>query len=218
MTTNTTATTPAGTIPNIDLILASASPRRQELLKLTLIPFRIMAVECDEGIPGHTENHVMAIAGRKAKAAHDQLTKEQPHAATQQQKIPLILAADTVVACDGHTFGKPANHAHATAMLQKLQGRRHRVATGFVFESTNWCYRECVITEVEMAPMTNTDIDHYLTTQRPYDKAGAYGIQDPLMACHIRRIDGCYYNVMGLPLSEIWKAINTFSQLTEPRP
>ena len=92
-------------------------------------------------------------------------------------------------------------------MLKSLQNRSHRVYTGFVLLFGEKTYTECVVTTVEFEPMSDSEIQRYLLSVKPYDKAGAYGIQDPLMACYIKRIEGCYYNVVGLPLSRVSKAL-----------
>ena len=95
-------------------------------------------------------------------------------------------------------------------MLKSLQNRSHRVYTGFVLLCGNKTHTECVATTVEFEPMTDNEIKRYILSEKPYDKAGSYGIQDPLMACHVKRIDGCYYNVVGLPLSRVCKALKAF--------
>ena len=186
------------------LILASQSPRRHAILSLTLLPFETLAVETPEVLdPLHTiEENVTRISLEKAEAAMLLLP--------EKEKKSLILAADTVVAKGNRIYGKPAGFDEAFDMLKSLQNRSHRVYTGFVLLCCQKIYTECVITTVEFEPMTDNEIQRYILSEKPYDKAGSYGIQDPLMACHVRRIEGCYHNVVGLPLSRVCKALKTF--------
>lgn len=186
------------------LILASQSPRRRDILSLTLLPFETMAVETPEVLdPSRSiEENVTRISLEKAEAALLLLP--------DKEQKSIILTADTVVAKGNRIYGKPAGFDEAFDMLKSLQNRSHRVYTGFVLLCCKKIYTECVTTTVEFEPMTDNEINRYLLSEKPYDKAGSYGIQDPLMACHIRRIEGCYHNVVGLPLSRVCKALKTF--------
>ena len=186
------------------LILASQSPRRRDILSLTLLPFETVAVETLETLDPacSIEENVTRIALEKAEAAM-LLFPEQGF-------NTIILTADTVVAKGNRIYGKPAGFDEAFDMLKSLQNRSHRVYTGFVLRCGDKTHTECVATTVEFDPMTDNEIKRYILSEKPYDKAGAYGIQDPLMACHVKRIEGCYYNVMGLPLSRVCKAMKTF--------
>jgi septum formation protein len=186
------------------LILASQSPRRREILSLTLLHFETMAVETPEVLdPLYSiEENVTRISLEKAEAA----TLLLP----EKRKNNIILAADTVVAKGNRIYGKPAGFDDAFDMLKSLQNRSHRVYTGFVLLYGGKAHTECVTTTVEFEPISDNEIKRYLLSEKPYDKAGAYGIQDPLMACHVRRIEGCYYNVVGLPLSRVCKALKAF--------
>ncbi len=183
------------------LILASQSPRRQQILSLMKIPFETLSVETDELIDSSCslEDNVTKIALAKAEATAA-LVKNQ-------NRKTIILGADTLVTKGNQILGKPADFDEAFMMLKNLQNRSHRVYTGFVLLFGDNTYTECVSTTVEFEPMTDKEIQRYLLSVKPYDKAGAYGIQDPLMACFIKRIEGCYYNVVGLPLSRVYKAL-----------
>ncbi len=183
------------------LILASQSPRRKDILSLMQIPFETLAVDTEEIIdPGLSlEDNITRIALVKAEAAAAVIAGDKRKA--------VILAADTVVAKGNQILGKPAGFDDAFNMLKSLQNRSHRVYTGFVLLFGEKTYTECVVTTVEFEPMSDSEIQRYLLSVKPYDKAGAYGIQDPLMACYIKRIEGCYYNVVGLPLSRVNKAL-----------
>jgi septum formation protein len=186
------------------LILASQSPRRRDILALTLLPFETMTIETDEIFDPacSIEENVTKIALEKAEAAILLFP--------EQRCNTIILTADTVVAKGNRIYGKPAGFDEAFEMLKTLQNRSHRVYTGFVLLCGTKTYAECVATTVEFDPISDNEIKRYLLSEKPYDKAGAYGIQDPLMACHVRRIEGCYYNVVGLPLSRVCKALKAF--------
>ena len=183
------------------LILASQSPRRKDILSLMQIPFETVAVETEEIFdPSYSiEQNVTAIALTKAEATAAQISGHK--------RKTVILSADTVVAIGNQILGKPAGFDEAFIMLKSLQNRSHRVYTGFVLLFGEKSYTECVATTVEFEPMSDNEIQRYLLSVKPYDKAGAYGIQDPLMSCYIKRIEGCYYNVVGLPLSRVCKAL-----------
>ena len=165
------------------------------------IPFETLAVDTEEIIdPGLSlEDNITRIALVKAEAAAAVIAGDKRKA--------VILAADTVVAKGNQILGKPSGFDEAFNMLKSLQNRSHRVYTGFVLLFGEKTYTECVVTTVEFEPMSDSEIQRYLLSVKPYDKAGAYGIQDPLMACYIKRIEGCYYNVVGLPLSRVNKAL-----------
>ncbi len=186
------------------LILASQSPRRRDILSLTLIPFETMVIETGETFDStlSIEENVTKIALEKAECAAALLPKRKGNT--------IILTADTIVAKGNRIYGKPAGFDEAFEMLKSLQNRSHRVYTGFVLLCCDKIYTECVTTIVELEPMSDNEIKRYILSEKPYDKAGSYGIQDPLMACHIRRIEGCYHNVVGLPLSRVCKALKTF--------
>ena len=187
-----------------DLILASQSPRRKEILALMQLPFETISTDIEEFIDPalSIEENVTTLAHKKAEAAAVLLAKSGSNT--------IILAADTIVAKGTRALGKPADFDEAFEMLKSLQNRSHRVYTGFVLHSGNKTHTECVTTTVEFDPMSDNEIKRYLLSEKPYDKAGAYGIQDPLMACYIKRIEGCYYNVVGLPLSRVCKALKLF--------
>ena len=183
------------------LILASQSPRRKDILSLMQIPFETLAVDTEDIIDPSLslDDNITKIALAKAEAAAAVIAGDKRKA--------VILAADTVVAKGNQILGKPSGFDDAFNMLKSLQNRSHRVYTGFVLLFGEKTYTECVVTTVEFEPMSDSEIQRYHLSVKPYDKAGAYGIQDPLMACYIKRIEGCYYNVVGLPLSRVSKAL-----------
>lgn len=179
------------------LLLASSSPRRAELLAAAGIPFEIFAVPVDESLlDGETpEAHVRRLAEAKARAA----------AATHPARI--VLGADTVVVIDGQVLGKPRDAAHAAAMLQQLSGRDHEVLTGVAIVAPAGEFSAGVAcTRVWFATLTNEDIERYVASGEPMDKAGAYAIQG-LGSRFVERIDGSYSNVVGLPVSLVWRLL-----------
>jgi len=185
------------------LVLASQSPRRRELLSLLAIPFTTLAVNTDETFDSRKtiEENVREIAMQKAEAAGKVYKGSQP---------AVFIGADTVVVQEESVLGKPSTYDEAFRMLQNLQNATHKVHTGFAVVSDSHRHCECVTTSVTFEPMDDREIERYLEKMKPYDKAGSYGIQDPIMACYVRRIDGCYYNVVGLPVSRLCHAMKTF--------
>ena len=174
------------------LVLASQSPRRAEILRQAGIPFTIRAAEVDESpiADEDPEQYVQRLAEAKARAvsASDEET---------------VLGADTTVVVGGEMLGKPADAADARRMLALLEGRRHQVMTGICLRRGAGIVRDRAITDVWFAPMTETEIADYAATGEPIDKAGAYAIQG-LASKFIQRIDGCYFNVVGLPIALVY--------------
>jgi septum formation protein len=174
------------TLPEV--VLASGSPRRRQLLGEMGIRFRVAPTEADETLPpgAPPEEAALVLAGRKAEAA----AARDPGA--------LVIAADTLVAVDGRILGKPRDGAEAVGMLKLLRGREHEVVTGLCVAYRGGFHRHCERTWVRFGGMTDREIEQYVSTGEPLDKAGAYGIQGRAGE-FIAGIDGCYFNVMGLP-------------------
>lgn len=192
----------------LTLVLASQSPRRKELLSLAGYPFETVSADIDETFdPLLTpEQNVMDISVRKA-AATLALIPEHEHS--------VILAADTTVVLDGSPLGKPLDASHAFDMISSLQGRSHDVLTGFTVQHGERRVTGYARTVVELEPISASEIRRYVDTMKPFDKAGSYGIQDPLFACYVRGIEGCYYNVVGLPVSMVCAALKPFFQTSQ---
>lgn len=187
-------------IPTKSIILASNSPRRHDLLKLLHIPFSIHAVETDELIDEiDPANLVQSLARQKAKASW-----------LDYRKDALYIGADTVVVLNQQIFGKPIDLSEAKRMIQQLQGNKHQVFTGIcLFDSaTQIATTDFVQTDVFVDSMTNDEINAYIALEQPLDKAGAYGIQGAF-AAFVSRIDGCYYNIMGLPISKLYNMLQS---------
>ena len=183
-----------------NLILASASPRRRELLALLRVPFRVCTADVDETpLPGEKAEQVAARLAR-AKAL-----------AVAERVAGVILAADTVVALDDEILGKPANPQEAFAMLRRLRGRAHQVFTGIAVldTRTGQIVTEVVSTEVWMDNYSDEQIARYVASGDPMDKAGAYAIQNKDFAPVVHLL-GCPANVMGLPVCKVVQVLRTF--------
>ncbi len=177
------------------LVLASKSPRRSEILKNAGIDFTVRVADADETIPNGTKpaDAVVFLAAKKAMAvirADDEL----------------VLGADTVVVLDDKILGKPKNKDDAYNMIKALSGRVHSVFTGVCAIGDGFSMTFAEETRVEFYNLTDEEINEYINTDEPYDKAGAYGIQG-LASKFIRGIDGDYFNVVGLPMSAIYQKI-----------
>jgi len=177
------------------LILASSSPRRAEILANAGLPFSVLSSAVDESpYPGETP---AALVQRLANAKADLVTARAVGPA-------IVLAADTVVVLDDKILGKPSSVEDARHMLQQLSGRTHSVLTGVALVRLPDGERRQFIesTLVHFRPITDEELSSYLATEEPYDKAGAYAIQGQA-GRYIPRIEGCYFNVVGLPLSRV---------------
>lgn len=191
---------------NKRLILASASPRRRELLSLITNDFEIITKEVDEraaeidmenkGVPAVRVSEGLALL--KARAVFDELPEDE-------KKKVLVIGADTSVILDDVIFGKPADKEDAVSMLTKLSGRKHVVATGVAlvtYEKTRCFTEETLVKFFDLDDYQKDLIERYCSTDEPYDKAGAYGIQNG-GALLVRKIDGDFSNVVGLPVPRL---------------
>lgn len=184
------------------ILLASGSPRRRELLAMIAPGFAVAPVrDVDESYPSDIPAEKVAeyLSKVKADAYIDLLADDE-----------IIITADTVVIIDGRILGKPAGRDDAVAMLRSLSGRRHKVVTGVTVTARDRSISFDETTVVEFAPLSDDEIDAYVDTFRPYDKAGAYGIQEWIGAVGIKGIEGCYYNVMGLPVHTLYHRLKEF--------
>jgi septum formation protein len=181
-------------------ILASQSPRRKQLLAWADIEFNIIVSAAAEDFPSDMDVQEVPvyIAQKKAIAVQQKIKQEFP---IHQGKW--IIAADTIVVLENEIIGKPIDRADAIAILQKLSGKTHRVITGvYLVNDTESSYFS-ETTLVHFHPLTLSQIEYYVDQYQPYDKAGAYGIQDWIGVVGIRGIEGDFYNVMGLPVSKL---------------
>jgi septum formation protein len=199
---------------NFRLILASASPRRRELLTQAGYIFTVEIADVDESErPGEAPaDYVCRLAEQKAQTifAHRKTAgtpSVTPLPSRLGSNLPLIVVgADTTVVCDGAILGKPAGLADAKRMLRQLSGRKHEVLTGVVVAASHGVLCAVETTVVTFSQIPETELDLYCATHEPLDKAGAYGIQG-YAARWVPRIDGDYFNVMGLPISRVVKLI-----------
>lgn len=184
----------------MDIILASGSPRRKELLTQMGLTFRVLVSDADETVDKTlAPNHQVAlISRRKAEAV-----------AAEAGPGPLIIAADTIVALGDQVMGKPHSGEEAVQMLTLLQGRTHQVYTGLTLRQGNREETHVECTAVTFRPMTGKEIAAYAASGEPMDKAGAYGIQG-LGGMFVKGIQGDYFNVMGLPICALGTALKTF--------
>lgn len=179
------------------IILASQSPRRKQLLELAEIDFEIQVADIDEtppeGMPGEQVPEHLAVEKAAVKAARN-------NGAT-------VIAADTVVLLDGEILGKPVDEEDAVSILSKLSGKMHKVISGVCIHRGDNIQRFSATTEVYFRPLTEEQIRHYVANYKPYDKAGAYAIQEWIGMVGIEKIHGDYYNVMGLPIGDVVKLL-----------
>lgn len=182
---------------NHKIILASKSPRRQELLKLMDIQFRIVLNEVDESYPEHLKPEEIAVYIAEKKAyAFDEIVGQE-----------VVLTADTIVCIDKLVLGKPGNPAQAIEMLGILSGRMHRVITGVCLLYKHKYHTFFDISEVFFRKLTVDEISSYVNKYQPLDKAGAYGIQELIGLTGIEKINGSYTNVVGLPTEMLYREL-----------
>ena len=177
------------------LILASQSPRRRELLGLFRRPFIIRVADIDEAMDPNLPPYDEVARVSRAKAE-----------AVSRQADDIVVAADTIVVCEGRTLGKPHSEAEAAEMLRLLSGRDHQVMTGMTVlrgEASVTCTE---VTDIHFRPLSEKEIESYIATGEPMDKAGAYGIQGGA-ALFAQRMVGDYYNVMGLPVCRLYEIL-----------
>jgi septum formation protein len=189
-------------LQNKKLILGSKSPRRSQLLTEAGLTFEIRIQDVDESfdvstpVLGVAEN----LAIRKANALKETLNDEE-----------ILLTADSVVILDNTIYNKPENYEDGVRILSALSDRTHTVATGVCLMTKDAQMSFTVLTYITFEKLSMNEIEYYLHTHRPYDKAGAYGIQDWIGWCKVKKIEGSYSNVMGLPVREVYEKIKDFS-------
>ena len=184
------------------IILASNSPRRRELLAGLGIDYEVRTIQgIDESYPAELPVEQIAefISAEKAAACQKQLTDDE-----------LIITADTIVVVDSEVLGKPHDEADARRMLHKLSNRTHQVITGVCLTTAEKQRRFSVTTDVTFKELTDEEIDYYIMNYRPFDKAGAYGIQEWIGYIGVTGLHGSYFNVMGLPVQRIYNELRDF--------
>ena len=188
-------------IQQYEIILASQSPRRQQLLTDLGLQFKVQSMNVDEVFPsGLGMNEIpVYLAELKATAFLPQLKSNQ-----------LVITADTIVWLDGQALNKPSDYDDGFRMLKDLSGKKHQVITGVCLLSTQKKISFFSSTDVWFKDLDEDEIHYYLQNFRPYDKAGGYGIQEWIGYIGIHRIEGSFYNVMGLPIQSLYEHLKTF--------
>lgn len=181
---------------DLDLILASKSPRRRQLLTQAGISFRVADIDVEEIYPPETPPLEIAayLAKLKADGANHLLENERQ----------IVLTADSVVLLDGVSYAKPQDRAEAIDIIGRLSGQMHTVVTGCCLRSRTQERVFSGVSQVYFRPITPTEIERYVDAYEPYDKAGAYAIQEWIGLCKIERIEGTYPNIMGLPTDLVY--------------
>jgi septum formation protein len=185
---------------NRPLILASNSPRRQQLMRDMGFEFIVKVKDTNEDFPEimPSEEVPAYLARKKAEAFRDELENQ------------IILTADTIVVVDDEILNKPKDTTEATEMLKKLSGRQHQVITGVCVMTTESTETFIDITQVFFRELTDFEIEYYIKTCKPFDKAGAYGVQDFIGMVGIPRMEGSYFTVMGLPVHKVYEALGKY--------
>jgi len=177
------------------IILASKSPRRQELLQLMGLNFKVELKEVDESYPEGLDPAEIAVYISEKKARAFSAGNE------------IVITADTIVSLNGEILGKPDDRGHAQEMLKKLSGSKHEVYTGVTIVKGDKIHSFYDVTEVTCKPVTSSEIDFYIDNYKPYDKAGSYGVQDWWGIVVVEKINGSYTNVMGLPTEKLYNEL-----------
>ncbi|MCA1744325.1 MAG: Maf family nucleotide pyrophosphatase [Bacteroidales bacterium] len=190
-------------LKDFSIILASQSPRRQDLLKMANVSFEVVIVpDVPEDFPDTmpVEDVPEFLAGQKQKAYEHIWSKPQT----------LVITADTIVELKGRVLNKPADREEAIQMLQQLSGTSHRVLTGVVLKSSEKEHAFTAVTEVWFKELKKCDIEYYVDQYKPFDKAGAYGVQEWIGLVGVSQINGSFYNVMGLPVAKLYEELSNF--------
>ncbi|MCG8581571.1 MAG: Maf family nucleotide pyrophosphatase [Bacteroidales bacterium] len=185
------------------IILASQSPRRKELLSHLQIPFDVLVKDSgDEIFPDDMPAEEVPV--------YLAIQKARPYKTDIEKDNVIVITADTIVCCDHHILGKPTDKDEAVNMLQMLSGRQHEVITGVTLTSAQKQQTFTVSTKVFFKELTLDEIHFYIDNYKPFDKAGAYGIQEWIGMIGIERIEGSYFNVVGLPVQRLYTELNKF--------
>lgn len=187
---------------NKDIILASQSPRRQQLLEDIGIKFRSISIPVDEVCPDHLTPIEAAIYLSELKA--------NAFPETELHENSILITADTIVSFSNHLLGKPQNDEEAFKMLHMLSGNCHEVITAFTLRSKHKMKSFYAETKVYFKVLSEAEIKYYITHFRPFDKAGAYGIQEWIGKIGVEKIQGSYFNVMGFPVHQVYSELCTF--------
>ncbi len=189
-------------LDSYEILLASNSPRRRELLAGLGVKYRVTS------LPDVDESYPSSLQGEEIPLYISQLKADAYR--SQMNPNTLLITADTIVWLDGKVYGKPHDEAEACEMLRALSGRTHTVITGVTLTSACRCKSFAVSTEVTFAALTDEEIGYYVSHYRPLDKAGAYGVQEWIGYIGVTGMNGSYYNVMGLPIQRLYTELKDF--------
>lgn len=179
------------------ILLASQSPRRKELLSSLGFDFEVVKIDCEEILPENI----------KIEAAAAYLSELKANAFGNLQNDEALLTSDTVVANENQFLGKPKNDIEAKEMLKSLSGKTHQVYTGITIKTLDKIITETDVADVEFDEISDEEIDFYIKNYQPFDKAGGYGIQEWLGMSKIKKINGSFYTIMGLPTHLVYKIL-----------
>lgn len=179
------------------LLLASQSPRRKELLSSLGFEFEVVKIDCEEIVPEHI------ATGESA----GYLSELKANAFRNLEKDEVLLTADTVVVIDNQFLGKPTDEDDARQMLKLLSGKTHQVYTGITIKTIDKTVTKTDVADVEFDKITHDEIEYYIQTYKPFDKAGSYGIQEWLGMAKIKHMKGSFYTIMGLPTHLVYKIL-----------
>ena len=180
------------------IVLGSGSPRRKELIEHLKLPYSIRVSDVDEVIPQGMSPHDVPVHLSELKSNHLALSIDDDE---------LIITADTIVIVDDEILGKPVDREDAYRMIKLMSGRTHQVVTGITVITANHKHSASDQSDVTFLPLSDEEIYWYIDNFNPYDKAGAYGIQDWIGSCKISNISGSYYNIMGLPMHKLYEML-----------
>ena len=191
------------------VVLASNSPRRKELLSGLGVNFSVKTLpDVDESFPDALKGEEIPLfIARKKADAYKMLFSSVT--SNEVEEPLLVITADTIVWLEDEVLGKPANATEARAMLSKLSGKKHQVITGVCLTTASWQKSFAAVSEVQFSSLTEEEMDYYIQNYCPYDKAGAYGVQEWIGFIGVESIQGSYFNVMGLPIQRLYRELKT---------
>lgn len=191
------------------VVLASNSPRRKELLSGLGVNFSVkMLPDVDESFPDTLKGEEIPLfIARKKADAYKMLFSSVT--SNEVEEPLLVITADTIVWIEDEVLGKPANATEARVMLSKLSGKKHQVITGVCLTTALWQKSFAAVSEVQFSSLTEEEMDYYIHNYCPYDKAGAYGVQEWIGFIGVESIQGSYFNVMGLPIQRLYRELKT---------
>ena len=191
------------------VVLASNSPRRKELLSGLGVNFSVKTLpDVDESFPDTLKGEEIPLfIARKKADAYKMLFSSVT--SNEVEEPLLVITADTIVWLEDEVLGKPANATEARVMLSKLSGKKHQVITGVCLTTALWQKSFAAVSEVQFSSLTEEEVDYYIQNYCPYDKAGAYGVQEWIGFIGVESIQGSYFNVMGLPIQRLYRELKT---------